>query len=117
MKKKKEQRISAAKQDASMLNKTHIKSKSKEKQKGKSKEKDNKKEQESQALKQLVSQVNCSKNLKSINFDPYTPKSHHIYYVSEILRAYKEQNSLARDHLINSLHQLRTLSKIKGPTK
>jgi hypothetical protein len=47
MKKKKEQRISAAKQDASMLNKTHIKSKSKEKQKGKSKEKDNKKEQES----------------------------------------------------------------------
>ena len=46
-------------------------------------------------LKELVSQVSYEKKLKPMAFDPYSPR-HNVYYVSEIVRAYKEENSLPR---------------------
>ena len=46
-------------------------------------------------LKELVSQVSYEKKLKPMTFDPYSPR-HNVYYVSEIVRAYKEENSLPR---------------------
>jgi hypothetical protein len=61
-------------------------------------------------LKEVVSQVSCKKNLKPLAFDPYSP-CHNIYYVSEIVRAYREENSLAREHLVSSLQFLRMLSR------
>lgn len=64
-------------------------------------------------MQQVVSQVNCNKQLKSFSFNPYS-QSNNIYYVSEILKAYKHENTLARDHLINSLNQLKVLAKIRG---
>lgn len=83
------------------------------KQKNKKNDKIDKNDKNTDALKHLVSQVNCKKNIKILNSDPYLVKNH-IYYVSEIIRAYKEQNSLARDHLINSHRQLKALQKIRG---
>ncbi len=68
------------------------------------------------ALKQIVSQVSCNKNLKIFAFNPYSPRNH-TYYVSEVVRGYKEESSLARDHLITSFQQLKALKRIKGPSK
>lgn len=49
-------------------------------------------------------------------FDPYSPR-HNVYYVSEIVRAYKEENSLAREHLVSSIQLLKMLSRSRLPTR
>ena len=67
-------------------------------------------------LKELVSQVSYEKKFKPMAFDPYSPR-HNIYYVSEIVRAYKEENSLAREHLVNSIHLLKMLARSRLPTR
>jgi hypothetical protein len=62
-----------------------------------------------------VTQVPHHKELKSFDFNPYSPR-HNTYYVSEIVRAYKEENSLAREHLINSMHLLKMLGRARLPS-
>ena len=37
----------------------------------------------------MVSQVSYHKKFQPMAFDPYSPR-HNVYYVSEIVRAYKE---------------------------
>jgi hypothetical protein len=64
----------------------------------------------------VVSQVTCKKNLKPLSFDPYSPR-HNVYYVSEIVRAYKEEISLAREHLISSIQFLKMLGRSRVPNK
>lgn len=64
----------------------------------------------------MVSQVNYKKNLKPFAFDPYSPR-HNTYYVSEVVRAYKEENSIAREHLVNSIQLLKMLGRSRMATK
>lgn len=84
------------------------------------KERENKnktvKENKKDPLKEVVSQVSYKKNLKPMAFDPYSPR-HNTYYVSEIVRAYKEENSLAREHLVSSMQLLKMLGRSRIPSK
>ena len=50
--------------------------------------------------------------LHTFTNNPYSPR-HKIYYVSELVRAYKDERSLAREHLNTTLNIL----KIIDPTK
>jgi hypothetical protein len=70
----------------------------------------------SEALKQMVSQVSCPKNVKAITTNPYSTR-HNIYYISELVKAYLEPNSLVREHLITSFHQLKALKDVRGPSR
>lgn len=42
------------------------------------------------------------------NSNPYSPR-HNTYYVSELVRAYLDERSLAREHLTSSLNILKIL--------
>ena len=46
-------------------------------------------------LKDLVTKVPEQAKFHTFNSNPYSPR-HNIYYVSEVVRAYKDQQSLAR---------------------
>ena len=63
----------------------------------------------------LVTQVAEHKELHTFEKNPYSP-NHNIYYVSEIVRAYKEEKSLAREHLFTSLQVFRMLQNSKKPS-
>ncbi len=65
-------------------------------------------------LKQFITQVPQHKDLHSFTQNPYSPR-HSIYYVSEILRAYKEEKSLAREHILSSIEYLRMFHHSKIP--
>ena len=67
-------------------------------------------------LGNFVTQVPQFKELHTFNFNPYSPR-HNLYYVSEIVRAYKEDRSLAREHILSSMHILRLLENTKMATK
>lgn len=60
------------------------------------------------ALRGLVTQVPQQKDLKYFDSNPYSPRSS-VYYVSEVAKAYKEERSIAREHLISSMQLLRTM--------
>ena len=62
----------------------------------KQQEKDAKeKKKKTNKLTEIVTSVPEHKELHTFERDPYSPK-HNIYYVSEIVRAYKDVKSLAR---------------------
>lgn len=70
---------------------------------------------DSSPLKGLVTQVPQHKELRYFDFNPYSPRSN-TYYVSEVLKAYKEEKSQVREHLLSSMHLLKTLESSKRPT-
>ncbi len=47
------------------------------------------------SLKKFVTQANEGKDYLTCNFNPYSPR-HNVYYVTEILKFFKEELSLAR---------------------
>ena len=57
-----------------------------------------------------MTQVPEHKELHSFEKNPYSPK-HHIYYISEVIKSYKDDKSLAREHLLTSLHIFKILEK------
>lgn len=59
-------------------------------------------------LKEFITQVPEHKELHTFDKDPYSPR-HNIYYISEIIKSYKDEKSLAREHLLTSLHILKIL--------
>ena len=63
-------------------------------------------------LKDLVTKVPDHSDLHTFQANPYSPR-HNVYYVSELVRAYKDEQSLAREHLLTSLNILRVLEKSK----
>lgn len=67
------------------------------------------------SLKGLVTQVPEHAELKTFNSNPYSPR-HNVYYVSELIRAYMDEKSLAREHLNTSLSILKMLEKSKKLT-
>ena len=66
-------------------------------------------------LKQFVTQVPEHRELHSFDKDPYSPQQH-TYYVSEIVKSYKDEKSLAREHLLTSLHIFRILGGTRFAT-
>lgn len=65
-------------------------------------------------MKQFITQVPQHKDLHTFAHNPYSPR-HSTYYVSEILRAYREEKSLAREHLLTSIEYLRMFNYAKVP--
>ena len=63
-------------------------------------------------LKDLVTKVPEHTDLHTFNSNPYSPR-HNTYYVSELVRAYKDEQSLAKEHLHTSLNILKILEKSK----
>ena len=61
----------------------------------KEKKKQEEKKKKTNKLTEIVTSVPEHKELHTFERDPYSPK-HDIYYVSEIVRAYKDVKSLAR---------------------
>ena len=53
-----------------------------------------------------------NKELHNFDYNPYSPR-HNMYYVSEITRAYKEDKSLAREHLLTSMQLLKIMNGSK----
>lgn len=48
--------------------------------------------------------------------NPYSPRKHNVYYVSEIVKAISDKNSLAREHLVGSIKILHFLENEELPT-
>lgn len=59
-----------------------------------------------------MTKVTEHQNLTTFHSNPYSPR-HNVYYVSELVRAYKDEQSLAKEHLLNSLNILKMLEKSK----
>ncbi len=55
------------------------------------------------------------KELHTFEKDPYSPK-HNIYYISEIVKSYKDEKSLGREHLLTSLHIFKILENSRFAT-
>ena len=55
------------------------------------------------------------KNVKIFNLNPYSPRRHSIYYVSETIRAINEKNSLALDHVNNSIKMMKACEAYEIP--
>lgn len=66
-------------------------------------------------LKSLVTQMPERTELHAFTNNPYSPR-HNIYYVSELVRAYKDERSLAREHLNTTLNILKLIDLNKKPT-
>jgi hypothetical protein len=47
--------------------------------------------------------------------DPYSPRSSHKYYVAEVTKHFQNVDSLARDHIFNSMYFLQLLEKYNFP--
>jgi hypothetical protein len=56
------------------------------------------------------------KELHSFEKNPYSPK-HNIYYISEIIKSYKDDKSLGREHLLTSLHIFKVLETSRFATE
>jgi hypothetical protein len=66
-------------------------------------------------LKQFVTQVPEHKELHTVEKNPYSPK-HNVYYISEIIKTYKDEKSLGREHLLTSLHIFKILENSRFAT-
>ena len=54
-----------------------------------------------------VTQVPKPKNIKTFNMNPYSPRRHSIYYISEVVRSINEKNSLALEHVNASIKMMK----------
>lgn len=68
------------------------------------------------SLRGLVTQVPESTSTHVLLQNPYSPRSHN-YYLSEVVKHYKDSKSAAREHLATSIQILKTLENSKMPTK
>lgn len=60
-------------------------------------------------ISSLVQSVPKPKDSHGFETNPYSPRKHNIYYVSEIIRAISDKNSLAREHLVGSMKIIKFL--------
>lgn len=90
--------------------------KQQEKQAKQKKKKEEAKKKKTNKLTEIVTSVPEHKELHAFERDPYSPK-HNIYYVSEIVRAYKDVKSLAREHLQTTLQIMAYFQKIEKPNE
>lgn len=62
-----------------------------------------------------MSQIPEPKAVHHLTENPYSPRSN-VYYVSEVAKTYKDDNSLAKVHIVQSLQILRTLENTRMPS-
>jgi hypothetical protein len=62
-------------------------------------------------ISSLVQSVPKPKECHGFETNPYSPRKHNTYYVSEIVRAIGDRNSIAREHLVGSIKILKFLEK------
>ena len=67
-------------------------------------------------LRQFVSKEKEHKELHTFDHNPYSPK-HNIYYISEIIKSYRDEKSLGREHLLTSLHIFKVLENSRFATE
>lgn len=60
-------------------------------------------------LSRLVTTVPKPKEAVGFSTNPYSPRGHNIYYVSELIRAVSEPNSLAKEHVKSAIRILKML--------
>jgi hypothetical protein len=53
--------------------------------------------------------------LHSFENNPYSP-NHNIYYISEIIKSYRDEKSIGREHLLTSLHIMKILENSRFAT-
>ena len=66
-------------------------------------------------LSLLVTSVPEHKELHTFDKNPYSPK-HNVYYISEIIKSYRDDKSLGREHLLTSLHIFKVLENSRFAT-
>lgn len=54
-------------------------------------------------MAELITNIPKPKNFKPIYTNPYSPRRHSIYYISEAIRAANEKNSLILEHINASI--------------
>ena len=59
-------------------------------------------------LSSFITSVPKPKNAKVFTLNPYSPRRHSIYYVSESIRAINEKNSLALEHINASIRIIKS---------
>ena len=59
-----------------------------------------------ESLLKFVTQANDGKDYVSAHFNPYSPRQN-TYYVAEVLKMFKEERSLVREHIAMSAQYLR----------
>lgn len=69
---------------------------------------------EKPSLKNLVTQSAEHQVYHTFSQSPYSPR-HNIYYVSEIVRAYKDDRSLAREHLLTTMQIMEYFDRMPKP--
>lgn len=89
--------------------------KRKQAEKGENRRKDSVVQEEKVGLKGFVTQVPERQQLHTFQKDPYSPR-HNIFYVSEIVRAYKDEQSIAREHIQTSLQIMAYFEKCEKPS-
>jgi hypothetical protein len=60
--------------------------------------------------------VTEGENYQPANFNPYSPR-HNIYYISEIIKFYKDDRSLAREHITMSAQYLKIFDTRRIPSE
>ena len=60
--------------------------------------------------------MQCNNDVRYDSTSPYSTRNN-TYYVSEIIKNYKDRRSAAREHIISSLQILKALENSKMPTK
>lgn len=65
-------------------------------------------------MKNLVTQVPEHQDYHAFSKNPYSPH-HNIYYVSEIVRAYNDDRSLAREHLMTTIQIMAYFDRMAKP--
>lgn len=63
----------------------------------------------------LVTSVPKPKNFKPTYINPYSPRRHSTYYVSEAIRAINEKNSLAVEHVSASIRIIKSCENYEIP--
>jgi hypothetical protein len=66
-------------------------------------------------IKQLVTHVEEPRKIVLPKEDPYSPRCSSEYYVVEVVKHYRNMDSLARDHIFNSLYFLQLLASYSKP--
>jgi hypothetical protein len=67
-------------------------------------------------LNVLITKMPELQDLRTFDTNPYSPRNS-TYYVSELVKAYRDELSLPREHLLTSLHIMKLLERSRRPSE
>ena len=71
-------------------------------------------EENAMLIKEMVTHLQESRRTTALE-DPYESSPTHTYYTTEIVKHHHNHDSMARDHILNSLYFLQLLYKYNNP--